>query len=447
MKNNHIGPEDSGFESQKNTKQISNIGDTSISNSSNDLEREVTRSSENSSKKRSTKNDDALKNFKPALSLEIFSDFLKEAGITIRNNLITNKIEVSGLPAPLSASSALITLPTFCRNRLKKTYSNCTKNDIEDFIFYIADVKRYNPVEDMLKSGKWDRQTRLSVIFEILNVNDSFSKMLITKWFHQTIAMALNNESKPWGADGVLVLQGAQGDGKTRFFSILSLESSWFVEGASINLDVKDTIIKATGRWITELGELDGTLKREQEALKAFITASSDTIRAPFQRSDVTRPRRTSFCGTVNPDHYLRDETGSRRFWTIPIKSIDLKRLEGLQKDWIIQLWLEVYQMFLKEQQGFRLTYEERQKLLNINSVFNKPLMYEQEIRDLLDYEDENAMHWDWLNSTAIISQVAVNITAEQFGKIFKKLQSENSKLQVTKNRAGKLYYLPLKKY
>lgn len=383
---------------------------------------------------------------KTSLNFAIFQEFLLEQGIKIQDNLITGKIEISGIPIQFSRAKALNTLPTYIVDFFKAKKISCNKALIEDFIEYAADLQRYNPVEKMLTSGTWDGESRFPSIYEILGVHEELSKILIRKWFHQTVAMALNDETQHWGADGVLVLQGQQGVGKTRFFSIISLESAWFVEGASINVDNKDSIIKATGRWITELGELDSTLKREQEALKAFITATSDTIRSPYQRADVTRPRRTSFCATVNPDQYLRDETGSRRFWTVPVKHIDLKRLEGISKDWIIQLWLESYQQFLKGPQGFRLTKEENQKLLSTNSAHNKPLMFEEEIRDLLNLEEEDSSNWIWCTATEITDRLRTRVSAENFGKVFRKLQAEHPALQVLKKRSGKLYFLAIRK-
>jgi predicted P-loop ATPase len=128
------------------------------------------------------------------------------------------------------------------------------------------------------------------------------------------VALALNDDDKPVGADGVLVLQGEQGCGKTRFFTVIAITPNWFAEGVSIDIDKKDTVIQATGCWIAELGELDATLKREQSALKAYLTAARDAYRLPYARAAVRRPRRTSFCATVNPENFLNDDTGSRRY-------------------------------------------------------------------------------------------------------------------------------------
>ena len=39
--------------------------------------------------------------------------------------------------------------------------------------------------------------------------------------------------------------------------------------------------------------------------------------------------RKTSFYATVNNEEFLKDETGNRRYWVIPVEKIDFDLIEN----------------------------------------------------------------------------------------------------------------------
>lgn len=259
----------------------------------------------------------------------------------------------------------------------------------------------------------------------------------------QCVALALNDDEHPVGADGVLVLQGPQGCGKTRFFSVVAVTPDWFAEGVSIDVDRVDSIIQSTGVWIAELGELDATLKREQSALKAFLTASSDTYRLPYGRASIRRPRRTSFCATVNPDGFLNDDSGSRRYWVIPVESIDVDALNRLSPEWLAQLWRQIFELYLTDRQGFRLSTEERQHLTAVNARFEKPLPFEIELRDKLDWSLP-IEKWGWFKVSEVRSYIPGYPTGEQLGRVLRKLTKEDPRIALKTPGNIRHYLLPL---
>ena len=249
---------------------------------------------------------------------------------------------------------------------------------------------------------------------------------------------------KPYGADGVLVLQGDQGIGKTMLCSKLAVYDEWFMEGVSIDMGNKDTIIQATASWIAELGELDSTLKREQSVLKAFLTAKKDVFRLPYARSATKNPRRTSFCATVNPQKFLNDETGSRRFWVIDASHIDTSRVEAIDEEWAMQLWRQVYEtLYLPNPQGFRLTRNEQNQLRVRNEAYIKPMAGETELLDKLNF-DAPKDDWVWRRVTDLMEAIgAKSIGAVNLGKAINNLMKHDNRIEEKTSGGRKLYLLP----
>ncbi|WP_370741461.1 VapE domain-containing protein [Ruminococcus sp.] len=372
-------------------------------------------------------------------------NILNEMNIKVRLNVISGRVEIEGMPPQHSKANAANVLPVLLTDYMTRHNLSCSRQTLDDCLVLIEDENRFNPVYEMLKSTNYDGTDRLVEIADILGIADNETAVLyLTKWLHQCVAMALNDEAEPYGADGVLVIRNPQGAGKTLFCSKIAMKSDWFAEGVSIDLDKKDTVIQSTGVWIAEMGELDSTLKREQLALKAFVTARKDTYRQPYARVATTTPRRTSFCATVNPEQFLNDETGSRRWWVIEPKRIDCERLKALPEEWFVQLWAQVYtQLYLPNPQGFRLTDSERAKLQADNERYNKPLPGETEILDKLEWNSPES-RWKWYTVTQIRDGLNLkSLSTSQVGKALKKLSDCNDRIQIKASHNVKRYLLP----
>ena len=221
-------------------------------------------------------------------------------------------------------------------------------------ILHISKLKenRVNPVETYLLKCRiaWDGKSRIHKLVDMLITDDSdidpnLKFELVKTWLVGCAKLPSNDLKNPIGAEGLLVLQGKQGIGKTSFSELIIPKElkDYYDEGVQLNVSDKDSKIEATSRWICELGELDGTLKKEQANLKAFFTKKTDTIRRPYGTKAITSPRLTSFIGTVNNKEFLRDETGDRRYWVIPIKGVKYNDLVLFnESDELDQLWGEL---------------------------------------------------------------------------------------------------------
>ena len=379
------------------------------------------------------------------LTSDHIKDALAEMGIFIRLNVITGELDIHGMPAQFSKTNAPNVLPTMIQDYFAEMEVKVARQVIDDCLVLIQDENRFNPVEEMLKSAEWDGTDRITEMCDILGISHNPDYVLyLTKWLHQCVAMALNSDEEPYGADGVLVIQADQGMGKTLFCRKIAMKSDWFAEGVSIDTDKKDSIIQSTGVWIAELGELDSTLKREQSALKAFLTAAKDTYRQPYARAAVKKPRRTSFAATVNPKEFLNDETGSRRYWVIHPDHINLAAMKGLSKEWLTQLWIQVYStLYLVDPQGFRLTDDERDRLQQQNEEYSKPMPGEIELFDRLHWEVP-VEKWNWKKISEIIRDLDLrNVSASQMGKLMTKIAARDKRVAMKTPHNVKHYLLP----
>ena len=57
--------------------------------------------------------------------------------------------------------------------------------------------------------------------------------------------------------------------------------------------------------------------RKDQGNIKALITQRVDDFRPPYGSVISKHPRKSILVGTCNKDDFLRDETGSRRYWII----------------------------------------------------------------------------------------------------------------------------------
>lgn len=331
------------------------------------------------------------------LTLEEFDSILQATGFSVRLNLITGRYDTEG-KTPKGRPAELDDLVAMFQDRLTDYYKGVSTKLLEQDIAFLAREHQYNPILEWLQTVTWDGVDRIQQVYELLGItDDELSKTLVYKWLLQAVALLFNGENgqKPFGAEGCLTLKGEQGCGKTSFFRHIGLD--WFGEGKAIDDRDKDTKRRVVTKWITELGEVETTLKSDLEDLKNFITAKEDEYRLPYGRDDVRQPRRASMCATCNSDRYLIDTTGNRRWWTVPInRMIPWKDINALDAS---QLWAQIYAIVAPlpyDQKGdcFRLTEDEQNQLAIRNGDYEKPSKGQDEVADILARADRDGLRW-----------------------------------------------------
>ena len=397
---------------------------------------------------------------KTMIDYELFSEFIEKQGYSVRYNQITHNFEFFGFDKGESAEHLAENVPTILQDELKKLYTHVSKQTVIDYITRYATRNKYNPVLSAIKSVKWDGKDRVSEIYDIFKIpadteEGKYSRIFIQKWLMQCVCGLFNDIENPFSLDIILVFQGKQGIGKTRFFEMLALNPKFFGEGICLDPRDKDSIIQATSKWISELGELGSTMKKDMDSVKAFLTKSTDEYRTPYGKANLHYPRITSFVGTVNDEQFLIDQTGNRRFATVPL-SLDLViDYESQIKPFnTLQLWSQIYEMVKDKDKSscFRLTEDEKCYLEERNSAFVKPMKAECEVLDILQQEQTIEQGYTCTTKEMTVTEfiqhndILKKYDSRTVGRVLAKL-GYTSAVKKCNGKATRVLTLPYKKW
>lgn len=190
----------------------------------------------------------------------------------------------------------------------------------------VAKRNSYHPLQIELSALQWDGVHRVDgwLTEHALAKDCEYVRLVGRLFLLQAIARVFEPGCQ---ADHVLILESAQGAGKSSLCRILGRE--YFSAALPPNLGSKEAAQHLRDKWIIELGELGHLSGNKAEVLKHFITRREEQYRMPYGKLEVVEPRSCVFMGTTNKSQYLKDETGNRRFWPVPTGKIDLPRFEA----------------------------------------------------------------------------------------------------------------------
>ncbi len=318
---------------------------------------------------------------KPKTTIENLIALINYYNINVRYNLMSKEVEILIPGSTSTVDNAEI-------KAVAELRSLCQRHDlaasaVDDYIRAIADSNAYNPPREWILSKPWDGVDRLPELVATLGAVPSPIYATLLKRYLISGCVALF-DPKGVNAGGMIVLQGPQYAGKTRWLRRLFGKAEWFKEGAILNPHDKDSVMQSVSRWGVELGELDATFRKSDiAALKGFLTKDEDEFRLPYERRSNKFPRRTIFSGSVNPKQYLHDDTGNRRFWTIETT----ERLNPDHDVDIQQVWAQAYQYYLDGVRHF-LTKEENQMLNDHNEKYSSLSFWDERILTAYDFDD-----------------------------------------------------------
>jgi len=340
---------------------------------------------------------------KPLATIENVAEICRRLSVVVRYNVISKQEEILIPRAGFSIDNRQ-------NASLSWLLSECAKfrlpvDRVPDFVTYLADKNQYNPVAQWITSKPWDGRDRLADLVATVRARSESSdarvvemkRVFIKRWMISAVAAAFC----PTGvsAHGVLVFQGAQYVGKTKWFkSLVPAELGVLKDGMLLRPDDRDSVMKCVSNWLVELGEIDATFRKSDvAALKSFLTSDRDVLRKAYARRESEFARRTVFFASVNPKNYLHDDTGNRRYWTIEVESLDYNHSIDMQ-----QCWAQIYEQLYLPGESWFLTAQELETLNSHNEDFLVIDPIEDLITKKLRWNDPKSA-WNWTTATEVL--------------------------------------------
>jgi len=178
---------------------------------------------------------------------------------------------------------------------------------------------QFHPVKQYFESLVWDGHKRVhNWMHTYLGaVDDQYTRAVGLK----TLVACVKRIYEPGCKfDYITVLEGNQDTGKSTAWRILA-SKQWFGD-TPIDISKEWSIMKTFGKIMYEWAEMETYRKSGTQAMKAFLSSDTDTVRLPYNRTVQPIPRQGIFVGTFNPEAdrdigWLHDTTGNRRYWVV----------------------------------------------------------------------------------------------------------------------------------
>lgn len=270
---------------------------------------------------------------------------IERLGIEVKGNAFSGRTTVGGMIGQSYVGTISDETISILQNLVSETFPfDATPATMAEAVDRLAVKNSHHPVRAMLEAlPPWDGVGRIARLFiDYMGAADAelmreFGRIFATA----AVARIIDPGCK---YDQLIVLEGAQGTGKSTAVRILAMEDEWFSDAPFISLDAKEQMEVLQGRWIFEIAELDGIHKAEAGRLKHAISKQVDSGRPAYGRYREDRPRQCVLIGTTNDEQYLLDPTGNRRFWPVKTGKIRLDEIERDRE----QIWAEALVAYRK---------------------------------------------------------------------------------------------------
>jgi hypothetical protein len=237
---------------------------------------------------------------------------------------------------------------------------------LSEAIQTVAHTRRFHPIREYLDGLVWDGKSRVDMWLiyamgekPVNYVEDGqlkpptispsmieYLQVVGRCWLLGMVKRAMEPGCK---FDYCPVLEGVGGLRKSTLVETLA-GSNFFSDTPFEVGRGKEAQEQVQGMWLYEIAEMSHFSKAEVGAIKGFISSKVDRYRVAYGTTVGSFPRQCVLVGTTNENTYLRDRTGNRRFWPIPVRHV-------INTEWVIkyrdQLFAEAFALC---QQGLAYT-------------------------------------------------------------------------------------------
>ena len=263
----------------------------------------------------------------PPLKLEIQDKIPEGALLTdIKNNILPNQDNIYTLLTRLPRFKDLVYYDTFYKIIMYKDESGyvpikehhkgqilmtfqgkaliprLAKTTCFDAIDWVAFENQRSSMKEWLESLKWDGVERAKTFFTDYVKSDLDTEYLQAVGENMFTAMAARIVKPGCKFDNMIILDGKQGVKKSTVIQTLAGE---VIKGKILHtslfgkLDNKDTLAGMNGKLICEMEELAEFLKASDAEQKRFVSAATDSYRAPYDKTPDDHPRQSILIGTT----------------------------------------------------------------------------------------------------------------------------------------------------
>ncbi len=252
---------------------------------------------------------------------------LQHLGVTLSYDFFSQRMHLGGHELQQFAGPPTDQALVVLRDLVIRNYGfDPKKENVSDAVSSLCMENIHDALLDHLDALKWDGIPRLDDwLVRIYGAEDTPYVRAVGRLLLR--AMVRRPREPGVKFDHMVVLEGAQGLGKSLSFAILAGRDEWFSDETILSYKDKGRAEMLQGIWINEVAELAGITKAEREDLKAFITRRVDRYRPSYGKVVEDWPRRGVLVGTTNEGEWLSDSTGQRRFLPVRVKKVEIDLL------------------------------------------------------------------------------------------------------------------------